>query len=235
MRPHVIELIEKQQNTFVNLFKKNPSFHRDIHHFDWWMFPLEAPRNANVTPMTRHFSIDVQDTQDLLQHDKFINTYLLSIEKYLANLKRYGWNHYPVRFAKMLLSLDQFIKVSDRLVSDPKIKAINEKLKQLANRALDYAAHEIRDVTPLFNSGMRYLTQTLYATHSRKKPQQVQAQTPPAMINMPRTPRSPAGIIRPIPITTAITTGHPITQQTPTPIRTSRLSNTKGTTLFKKR
>ncbi|MBN9288711.1 MAG: hypothetical protein BGO43_08660 [Gammaproteobacteria bacterium 39-13] len=163
MKPALLDLIKQQQNTYQTVFLKYPNhFHQPTFHYDWWMFPLKAPKTG-VTETTLRYSVDENDMLTLLQDKRFTQTYLESIKKYLANLAMHGWNNYPIRFAKMLLSLDQFLKVSQTALKAnqiPGIKEINQELISLAKNAVDYAT-VINSPHSLLNTGFTSLKRTL--------------------------------------------------------------------------
>ncbi len=158
MRDIMLELVNRQQDTYKNIFS-NPGFHNPNFHYDWWMFPVHVPLHINVSETTRKFAVNHQDIIDLLHHQPFINTYINSIEKYLNNLNQFGWNHYDIRYAKMLNSLTQFIKVAELLKHEPGMSDILNKLNALAHRALVYAQANIHNPSALLQQGYSSLSQ----------------------------------------------------------------------------
>lgn len=136
------ELLQKQQETYQEVFLLHPTdFHHNSYHYDWWMFPLEAPDYLSET--SKHYSVNNEEVKNLLADKQFISYYTTFMDAYLANLKSQGWNHYEVRFAKMLCSLNKFIAVSNELSQDNNIKEINDNLFKLANEAIDFAQAKI--------------------------------------------------------------------------------------------
>lgn len=159
MRARIRELIKNQQETYQDVFQESSSTcHQPTFHYDWWMFPQKVSPKVKVSTTSRKFSISDEDTSVLLRHKKFISTYLNSIDKYLANLERYGWNHYDIRYAKMLHSLDQFIKISAK--SDDLVKH-HLQLKKLAQRAINFAAQNITKRSSLLEAGLLKLNAAL--------------------------------------------------------------------------
>ncbi|MBS0290015.1 MAG: macro domain-containing protein [Proteobacteria bacterium] len=155
MRPIMQELIQKQQQTYNQVFlAHSKTFHNPTFHYDWWMFPVLAP--SNVSEQSKKYSANTQDTKDLLNHKQFITTYANTIDKYLTNLKTYGWNKYDVRYAKMMSSLAQFITVSNTMLHDNKIASINTQLKALAKRAVSYA-QSVPNASTFFRSSLSKL------------------------------------------------------------------------------
>lgn len=146
------ELIENQQNSYNNVFLKNPNtFHQPTFHYDWWMFPQEAPNFASET--SRKFSVNDQEVKNLLRHNQFITTYEKSIKKYLDNLEEHGWNHYDIRYAKMVISLHKFICVSEQ----HNMTDMNKRLKNLAQRAIKFAQNNIKHPSGLLQQGLAQL------------------------------------------------------------------------------
>ncbi|MCS5707968.1 hypothetical protein CC99x_003525 [Candidatus Berkiella cookevillensis] len=131
-------LIKQQQNTYQQVFLKNPTtFHQPTFHYDWWMFPIPVHPAASST--SKQYAVNDVEITQLLQHDLFMKTYFLSIEKYLNNLSKHGWNQYPIRYEKMLRSLSCFISVSQNLTKNHNIESIQKKLYPLASKAVEYA------------------------------------------------------------------------------------------------
>lgn len=131
-------LIKQQQNTYQQVFLKNPTtFHQPIFHYDWWMFPI--PEHPAASSTSKQYAVNDAEIAQLLQHELFIKTYFLSIEKYLNNLSKHGWNQYPIRYEKMLKSLSCFISVSQNLSQNHNIESIQKKLYQLSSKAVEYA------------------------------------------------------------------------------------------------
>ncbi len=71
MKPALLDLIKQQQNTYQTVFLKYPNhFHQPTFHYDWWMFPLKAPKTG-VTETTLRYSVDENDMLALLQDKRF--------------------------------------------------------------------------------------------------------------------------------------------------------------------
>ncbi|MCS5712132.1 macro domain-containing protein [Candidatus Berkiella aquae] len=154
-------LIQQQQATYQNVFLKDPkNFHQPTHHYDWWMFPLQAPANVNVTPTTRQYSINDEQAKTLLRHPKFISTYMHSINKYLNNLIQFGWNKYDVRYAKMLSSLNLFLKNVHTISSEGKMGEIKHLLTLLAEKASRFA-QQIKQPSPFLQTSLYNLNEFL--------------------------------------------------------------------------
>lgn len=131
-------LIKQQQNTYQQVFLKNPTtFHQPTFHYDWWMFPIPAHPAASST--SKQYAVNDAEIAQLLQHDLFMKTYFLSIEKYLNNLSTHGWNQYPIRYEKMLKSLSCFISVSQNSTQNHNLESMQKKLYQLSSKAVKYA------------------------------------------------------------------------------------------------
>lgn len=131
-------LIKQQQNTYQQVFLKNPTtFHQPTFHYDWWMFPIPAHPAASST--SKQYAVNDAEIAQLLQHDLFMKTYFLSIEKYLNNLSTHGWNQYPIRYEKMLKSLSCFISVSQNSTQNHNLESMQKKLYQLSSKAVEYA------------------------------------------------------------------------------------------------
>lgn len=136
--PKLRELIKQQQNTYHQVFLKNPTtFHQPSFHYDWWMFPVPAHPAASAT--SKQYAVNNAEIAQLLENDLFMKTYLSSVDKYINNLSAYGWNNYPIRFEKMLNSLFCFLFVSQNLVLNNNQKATQKTLHKLSTRAVDYA------------------------------------------------------------------------------------------------
>ena len=104
-------LLLNQKYSFEQVYSKREKFDTPKFHYDWWLFPTNAPKGQwSVT--ADYYSIDEKDTLTLLTNRKFVERYVKSIEMYLkAQLNQ--WNQYDVRFGKVLLSLIHFISIID--------------------------------------------------------------------------------------------------------------------------
>lgn len=160
LSPRLLELREKQRETYQEIFLKHPSdCHEPLYHYDWWMFPVEAPSNVSAT--SKYYSVNNQDVKALLHHQAFISTYVETLTKYLGNLKEYGWNRYEVRYAKMLSSLNKFLSCSEKLSSGKAIQPIEDNLKLLAKEAISFAKENISTNNTFLQKELTNLTKTL--------------------------------------------------------------------------
>ena len=160
------DILNEQQRTYNEVFSKKsgnaPQCHQNDFHYDWWMFPtkLAAADRDKVSDRTRQYAVTEQDIQDLLSHPLFIKTYMKSIAKYLSNLEKYGWNNYPIRFAKLLCSIAEFIAVAKNS-QDPAVKAIELQLELLACELYIYGTENIQTDLPHFAKGMAAVAKVL--------------------------------------------------------------------------
>ncbi len=178
------ELVLRQQSSFNEVFcapHLQSSFHQPSQHYDWWIFPMSVPEDARVSDTTRRFAINDEETLALLNDVQFISTYQQSIAKYLGNLENFGWNNYDIRFAKMLQSLNQFMKIAHIEQADPTIASIYQALSGLSERAIHFANNNIATRSPLLSQGLDGLNQALDLartyTPARSNPSQTSART----------------------------------------------------------
>lgn len=145
MREIVKIIIEKQQETYKNVFLNDPEkCDTKKYHYDWWQFPIHVPEHGNVSKETIKYSINAKDTRDLLNHSEFMSDYISSIKIYLGNIEKKSWakNKWTIRYAKMLLSLDQFLNVSWKIKDSEKFGKIKKDLAELAEKAIQLAQIE---------------------------------------------------------------------------------------------
>ena len=99
LSPRLLQLREKQRETYQEVFLTHPSdCHEPLYHYDWWMFPVEAPSNVSAT--SKYYSVNNQEVEALLHHQAFISTYVETLKKYLGNLKEYGKIQFTILKAK---------------------------------------------------------------------------------------------------------------------------------------
>lgn len=137
------DLVNQQQHTIETVYRVHPkTCHLPAFHYDWWLFPLTAHQGASET--SKKYSVDSKDIYQLIQDQQFIQNYEFCVDRYLSNLEQYGWNHYEIRFEKMMRSVMQFIEVCNAHPQERTLCDLKRKLKPLAERALEFAnAHHI--------------------------------------------------------------------------------------------
>lgn len=134
------DLVNQQRNTYRTVYLAHPdTCHNPDFHYDWWLFPLTAHAGASET--SRRYSVSNEDIRILLTHRKFMETYIASIDKYLANLSQFGWNHYEIRYEKMMRSLTQFLEIAKQHHRPPRFSfgLKIERMTALAQRAVNFA------------------------------------------------------------------------------------------------
>jgi hypothetical protein len=120
-------------HTLEHTFKAHPEdFHTSKYHYDWWVFPMHVPTSWGWEQRNYDASIDLKEAQTLYTDDEFRHAYISCIDLYLSALEKQGWNEYPVRFARMMRSLDLFLNAGKELESE----CSSEPLQNLARRAL---------------------------------------------------------------------------------------------------
>lgn len=187
--PRLTSLIQQQQDTYNNVFLANPTtFHQPTFHYDWWMFPV--PLHTQASPTSRQYAVNNKDYEQLLQHAVFMQTYLSSIELYLQNLSSHGWNHYPIRFEKMLRSLCGFLNACTTSSSFTKNNVTQNKLLACASTAVAYAEKNNID-TGRIQTLVHQLKQSL--AENAAKRDTINAYTPTFSSHQTTTPECSAG------------------------------------------
>ena len=125
-----LETLKQIHDLFLN--SKTTNFHTQVHHYDWWMFPMSVPKLWNWPSRNYDCSCNADEVKILLEDSKFFSNYCQGISLYLDNLEQYSWNDYPVRFARMLHSLSLFLECAE---GD---RGKLGQLMGLSERALDY-------------------------------------------------------------------------------------------------
>lgn len=103
-------------------------------------------------------SLSPAEVVTLLNDDEFLGIYCLSVEDYINALVTYGWNDYPVRFARVLHSLALFVEAANNQ------EQVIKPLDAIATLTLDYAG-TIRarySKYNLFETGLERLEQQAY-------------------------------------------------------------------------
>ena len=162
-----LTIIKKvQKHTFTHIFLNNEDdFFQPKYHYDWWIFPMHVPIQWQWQQRNYDASINYDEAKLLLADMEFRAIYYKSIRGYISALEHHGWNHYPVRYARMLRSLDLFIAVAKEEGSE----LFYSKLLYQGQRAVDYAAkNQLVSLTPTYElliSGLQNIQQHL-ATHA---------------------------------------------------------------------
>lgn len=136
-----------QQHTFEHLFKKRPNeFFTNKYHYDWWIFPMYVPKEWGWEQRNYDASINLTEAQILLRNSRFIDTYIDSVAMYLRALKEYGWNNYPVRYARMLHSLSLFLQAAQKEGNQPEVyERLYEQTKDVVAYAEQYVLPDNKD------------------------------------------------------------------------------------------
>lgn len=125
-----------QKHTFNNIFLKNQEdFFTTKFHYDWWIFPMHVPAEWQWQQRNYDASIDLDEAKLLLTDNMFSIIYLKSMRGYITALELHGWNDYPVRYARMLQSLDLFIQAAE----EEGHELFCSKLRAQGQRAINYA------------------------------------------------------------------------------------------------
>ena len=138
-----------QQHTFNHIFLKNQDdFFTTKFHYDWWIFPMHVPTEWQWQKRNYDASIDLDEAKLLASDQKFCITYFKSVRGYINALESKGWNDYPVRYARMLQSLDLFIQAAKEAGRE----IFCSKLHEQGQRAIDYAAkNSFRSIYPHYD------------------------------------------------------------------------------------
>ncbi len=148
--------------SFIHVLKKYPkTLHQPDHHYDWWMFPMDAVR-LKWLDHNQLCSVNENEVATLLEDEDFVNEYIEAIELYLNALKENGWNQYSVRFARLLQSLSLFVQTAQSHLGAHADKT--HRLKSIAASCLQYGKqhlfHRHLNYTVL-NEGREHLIKAL--------------------------------------------------------------------------
>ncbi len=158
------------QYTLINMFKKHTHFFTNQYHYDWWMFPMHVPKEWNWEPRNYDFSVNEIDVQILLHDTAFMQNYLTGITMYLHALRKYGWDDYLVRYARMLQSLSLFSHVCFNIKN---LDNLQQKLYDIGQQAIIYAQEHIlanNQNYPLFTHGFEMVKHELELFEKQKIP-----------------------------------------------------------------
>jgi hypothetical protein len=134
--PHktkVQNILHNQKRTYKDIFLEEPDFDTDKFHYDWWQFPLPLPEEFKPSDTAVYYSINCEETNELLQNEKFKERYLECIEDYLE-AQEDRWNEYHIRFIKVTFSLWHFIQFTENSVDH---QIFHEEAKKLGKRCLE--------------------------------------------------------------------------------------------------
>jgi len=131
-------LIANQKSTFEKIYQpKVNGYDTPSFHYDWWLFPVEMPRDQYWSDTAAFYSLNPVRTATLLANEGFVNRYCATLNLYLL-AQTVEWNGYEVRLGKVLLSLIHFIQATK---NDDKLKSLNSDLVALARTSLEVVNH----------------------------------------------------------------------------------------------
>lgn len=169
LSPRLQKLLDMQSLTYETVFIRKADFIEPTHHYDWWMFPLQARSDWSETALK--YSVSTDETKMLLKNKDFMNIYVDGIQRYLNALKKSGWNNYSIRYAKMTLSLAQFMNVSNQMESTPDLDARKKQLLALAQEAVQFQQKSFpNDKLHLLKEGVAKLKQLTTSQQNQNRP-----------------------------------------------------------------